>query len=308
VSRTMRRTLVAATIAAATLLAGCSLIPGLGSSKPDVVVIPPKPASSATATASKPASGTTAPKPKPKPAVSTTTSGTASVVPGLPAKPRTLISSDIDGVELRDLVAKGAYLVDLRSKADFRVEHISGATNVPMASFVDTAKKWSRSRAVIVYDKTGAQGQAAQSWLERNGFTAVYHLFRGLDGYDDTLVGKNPTPIPPKEPVLYYFYATPSSMIASDAAALDIPSINTATAFTRQLRTEFGGRFEYRPYDISTIAGMSQFLDFGGMKLPMWRLVTEDGTSEQYVGTGTMQTIRAHLKRAIDGYRHDTEL
>ncbi len=287
--RSTERTLAAVVaVAALFLAAGCSLIPGM----PHAAGPPAPPAPAATAT----------------PAVSKSASGTAVPVPGLPKTTR--VSSDIDGVELRDVQAKGALVVDLQAAADYKKEHVEGAVNVPLADLTKTSEKWPRDRAVVVYDKTGAGAQAAQSWLERAGFTRIYHLFRGLDGYDDNLAGASPTPVPPREPVLYYFHMDPGaarpSLVGMTIQYED--AMKSADDFIAALRGEFPGEFEYHGYDITTADGLGRFLEFGETKVPMFRLVDEDGHSEQFVGIGTMQTVRAHLKRAIENYRRDTGL
>lgn len=297
-TRSTRRTLSAALIAALSVsLAGCSLIPGLGGEQAPP---PPTPSASATGTpsATSTANATTTP------AGSKTSSGTSVPVPGVP-KARTRISSDIDGIELRQLVDDGALLVDLRPAEDFKKEHIEGARNVPMPKFGGTAIGWSRSRAVIVYDRTGAQGQSAQTWLVRNGFTEVYHLFGGLEGYDDELVGTDPTPIPPKEPVLYYFYAD-GPLNVQGSWTRDNGAIEQANQFAEALDEEFDGRFVYRKYDLNTVEGLARFLEFDGIAAPMFRLVDQHGNYEQFTGTGTLEQVRSRLKRAIEAYEEKT--
>lgn len=298
VSRSLVRTFVAVTaVAALALVAGCSLLP-FGSSTP-----PPAPPAAPSATANTSAT----PAATSSPVVSKTSSGTAVPVPGLPKM--TSISSDIDGIELRDLQRKGALVVDLRPRADFKKEHISGAENVPLADFTQTASGWRRSRVIVVYDESGPEGQSAQSWLERNKFTAIYHLFRGLKGYDAKLAGTAPTPIPPKMPVVYYFYIDPSDKVPLSDRQLgtyDQNAVKTANKFIADLRDEFDGKFEYDPYKVTTIEGLSTFLEFGGTDVPMIRLVDEKGHAEQFTGLGTLQTVRSHLKKAIDAYEKET--
>ena len=101
--------------------------------------------------------------------------------------------------------------------------------------------------------------------------------------------------------MLYYFYATSTSPDPGDRAS-STPRSRPATIFAKDLQDEFGGRFEYHAYDVSTIEGLSRFLEFGGTALPMFRLVDEQGHSEQFTGTGTFMTLRAHLQRAIEDY------
>ncbi|HEY3318438.1 MAG TPA: rhodanese-like domain-containing protein [Coriobacteriia bacterium] len=292
-SRSNIRTLIAAgAIAALALVAGCSLIPGGTPAK-----APPAPPVSAGAKGTPAATAT--------PAVSKSSSGTAVPVPSVPQQ-GIRVSSDIDGIELRDLQSRGALVVDLQAGDAFKKQHIQGAVSVPVPDFTRTAWGWPRERVVVLYDRTGAQSQAAQSWLERQGFTRIYHLFRGIDGYDDKLVGTAPMPIPPREPVLYYFYIDPSAIKPGQEFKYQQAALDDADRFANALKDEFGGNFEYHAYDVTTLEGQVRFLEFGGEAVPMFRLVDEDGHSQQYTGIGTIQTVRAHLKRAIDGYRNDT--
>lgn len=314
--RSIRTIAAAAIVAVALLLAGCSVVqdvrdtlpwPFKGSA-PTASVKPatPAPSKPSTRTPGPSAGSTRTAEASVTPAVSKTTSGTTVTVPQ--AAPAPKISSDIDGIELRTLTAQGALLVDLRPLGDFDKEHIEGAIHVGLGAFTKVAATWPKTRAVIVYDRTGAQSQSAQRWLEREGFTAVYHLFRGIEGYDDKLVGSDPTPIPPRLPVLYYFYTTGTledTLVGKDLAS-PADSISEANAFASQMKHDFDGRFEYQAYDVNTPEGLAQFIEFGGTKLPLFRLVTEKGQSEQYTGTGTFRTVRSHLERAIATYESET--
>lgn len=276
-SRIHRSLVAAAAACALSLLAGCSLISGPASKSTPPVV--PQPAKVTTGT---PLAATSTP------AASAAASGSIHV-PGVPSEPAT-ISEDIDGVQLRDLVDTGALLVDVGSPTRFRREHIKGAENVPLAQFAATAEDWSRTRPVVVYDRTGALSQSAQSWMERNGFTAVYHLFRGVDGYDAALAGTHPRIIPPMEPVLYYFTMD------------DQPICAPTDLFIKQLRAELGGRFEYHGFDVTTQEGMSQLIRFRGDQVPMMRLIDAQGHTETFIGVTNAQVLRADLKRAIAAY------
>jgi rhodanese-related sulfurtransferase len=270
------RTLVAATAAvvAVTLLAGCSLLPGSTPAK-------------APAKTKGAAKGTKA-TPQPKPAAVE-----ASATPAL--RKVVAVSQDIDGIQLRQLVDQGALLIDVRPRHDFDREHIKGAVSIPMPRFAELAKKWSQVRPIVVYDQTGAEGQTAQTWLEKQGFMAVFHLYRGLDGYDDTLVGKAPTPIPPKRPVLYYFYDPACTYCKTSDKVVD------------QLRDELPGEFEYHAYNVALVDGRSQFLEFGFTLTPTLRLIDERGHAETYEGITELTTMRAHLRRAVDAYKKATQ-
>ena len=83
------------------------------------------------------------------------------------------------------LMNQGALVIDLRSKQLFDAGHIVDARNVPMPeleSQADALKKW-RERNVITYCDTGADGASAARSLTKLGFTKVFNLQGGLNGW-----------------------------------------------------------------------------------------------------------------------------
>jgi rhodanese-related sulfurtransferase len=125
-----------------------------------------------------------------------------------PAHP---VRADIGNAELRDLQAKGARLIDVRSAGEFAMGHIAGSENVPNEQLPQTAASWDRQRAVVVYCATGARSLIAAEWLAKNGFAKVYNLKQGVVAYDGQL-SKDLTPAAGLvktngKPVLIDFYS-----------------------------------------------------------------------------------------------------
>jgi rhodanese-related sulfurtransferase len=92
------------------------------------------------------------------------------------------------------LMNQGALLIDLRGKEPYDAGHIGEARNIPLATLesqLDTLKKW-RDKAVIAYCDTGRDGAAAARTLQKQGFTKVFSLAGGLNGWikDNMPVGK----------------------------------------------------------------------------------------------------------------------
>jgi rhodanese-related sulfurtransferase len=83
------------------------------------------------------------------------------------------------------LMNQGALVLDLRPKESFEAGHIAEARNVPaaeLAGSADTLKKW-REKTVITYCDSGVSGAAAARTLAKLGFTKVFNLDGGLNGW-----------------------------------------------------------------------------------------------------------------------------
>src|ERR1700678_2606308 len=81
------------------------------------------------------------------------------------------------------LMNQGALVIDLRPKELFDAGHIGDARNVPAAeleSQAESLKKW-RDKNVITYCDSGASGAART--LAKLGFTKVFNLEGGLNGW-----------------------------------------------------------------------------------------------------------------------------
>jgi rhodanese-related sulfurtransferase len=94
------------------------------------------------------------------------------------------------------LMNQGALVIDLRGKDLFDAGHIVDARNVPavdLPSQADTLKKW-RDKNVITYCDSGVQGATAARTLSKLGFTKVFNLQGGLNGWvkDNMPLAKTP--------------------------------------------------------------------------------------------------------------------
>jgi len=78
-------------------------------------------------------------------------------------------------------------LVDVRTLAEYAVEHISGAIliDVRKENFVDQIEQLDRSRPVFVYCRRGIRSLEAATILERNKFHVVYNLEGGIIEWKD---------------------------------------------------------------------------------------------------------------------------
>jgi rhodanese-related sulfurtransferase len=97
-------------------------------------------------------------------------------------------SRDISNAELKDFVANGARLVDVRTAGEFTGGHIEGAENVPVADVTAKSGSWDKKTPIVVYCQTGARSLNASQYLQTHGFEHVYNLPGGVSGWDGALV------------------------------------------------------------------------------------------------------------------------
>lgn len=78
-----------------------------------------------------------------------------------------------DNAELRNAIAKGAFLVDVRSAAEFSAGSVSGAVNIPLNSIQEQLRKFKGKDNIVVFCRSGSRSSQAQSILLHNGFKGV---------------------------------------------------------------------------------------------------------------------------------------
>lgn len=85
-------------------------------------------------------------------------------------------SHQVNGAGARELVAKGAWLLDVRTPMEFRSGHIQGAVNVPVDELPRRMDEVPAGRAVVVYCRSGARSARAVRMLEAAGKGPVHDL------------------------------------------------------------------------------------------------------------------------------------
>jgi len=74
----------------------------------------------------------------------------------------------------KELISKGAVIIDVRTIGEFQSGNIKGSKNMPLdqiSSKVSEIKKW--NKPVIVCCKSGMRSSQAQAILKSNGIEAV---------------------------------------------------------------------------------------------------------------------------------------
>jgi phage shock protein E len=74
---------------------------------------------------------------------------------------------------LAALINEGAYLVDVRTPAEFANGSVNGAVNIPLDKISNQLAKFKPKSHIIVFCRSGNRSSQAKSILEQYGFTNV---------------------------------------------------------------------------------------------------------------------------------------
>jgi phage shock protein E len=77
---------------------------------------------------------------------------------------------DIDG-----LLRQGAIIVDVRTDAEFRVDHAKGSINIPLDKLNRNLSRLKTDTAIITCCASGMRSATAKKILITHGFTQVYN-------------------------------------------------------------------------------------------------------------------------------------
>ncbi len=84
-----------------------------------------------------------------------------------------LFSGGINDAALKELITKGAFLVDVRTPAEFKSGHAKGSVNIPLDSVQKNLPKFKGKENIVVFCRSGNRSGMAKSILTQNGFTNV---------------------------------------------------------------------------------------------------------------------------------------
>ncbi|MEO7081434.1 MAG: rhodanese-like domain-containing protein [Flavobacteriales bacterium] len=73
-------------------------------------------------------------------------------------------------VDLKELKAKGAVILDVRSTAEFASGHVKGAINIPLDRLQQQLKKLPKDKVVIACCLSGGRSGSAVSILKGEGY------------------------------------------------------------------------------------------------------------------------------------------
>ena len=79
------------------------------------------------------------------------------------------------GPNHKDILAKGALIIDVRTPAEFKQGHVKGSTNIPLNSLSGQLKKLQKqNKPILVCCRSGS----------RSGYAARYLRAEGLEAYN----------------------------------------------------------------------------------------------------------------------------
>jgi phage shock protein E len=79
-----------------------------------------------------------------------------------------------DKALVKQKIAAGALILDVRTAEEFAAEHYRGAINIPLAALRGRlAELGSKTRPIVVYCRTGRRSEMARTILLENGFIDV---------------------------------------------------------------------------------------------------------------------------------------
>lgn len=96
---------------------------------------------------------------------------------------RSFQNGDITLDELKNKVAQGAILLDVRSNQEYRENHLQGAINIPDYELRHRVERElpKKNQLVVIYCQYGGRSRNAYNMMKKMGYTNIYNLSGGLD-------------------------------------------------------------------------------------------------------------------------------
>ncbi len=91
---------------------------------------------------------------------------------------------NIDAAQAKQLIdAKSVQLIDVREEDEFRMGHIAGAKLISLGQLSSRIAEIEKTKPVLVYCASGARSAEAAQVLVSSGYTKVYNLASGVEGW-----------------------------------------------------------------------------------------------------------------------------
>jgi len=75
--------------------------------------------------------------------------------------------------DLKNVIEQGAFLVDVRTAAEFELGHVKGSVNIPLDKIPSQLSRFKGRKNIVVFCLSGGRSGQAKTILERNGITDV---------------------------------------------------------------------------------------------------------------------------------------
>jgi rhodanese-related sulfurtransferase len=82
----------------------------------------------------------------------------------------------ISSTDARQLVARGAQLVDVRNPGEYQRGALPGSVNIPLPLIQQALKRLDRQTPVLLYCNSGQRSGMAKQLLDACGFMVVHNL------------------------------------------------------------------------------------------------------------------------------------
>jgi rhodanese-related sulfurtransferase len=78
-----------------------------------------------------------------------------------------------DSTNLEEMINNNAFLVDVRTPAEFGYGHPKGSINIPLDVLDSNLDKFKNKQSIVVFCRSGNRSGQAKTFLESNGFENV---------------------------------------------------------------------------------------------------------------------------------------
>ena len=78
-------------------------------------------------------------------------------------------------IDLKGIIAEGAFLVDVRTPGEFAEGHVKGSVNIPLDRVPAQLAKFKNKKNIVVFCMSGGRSSQAKAILEQNGIDHVYN-------------------------------------------------------------------------------------------------------------------------------------
>ena len=78
-------------------------------------------------------------------------------------------------INVKELIASGAIVVDVRTPTEFKDGHMKGALNFPLQNLTSQMNKLKKEHVIVTCCRSGSRSGMAKRMLKSNGFLHVHN-------------------------------------------------------------------------------------------------------------------------------------